>query len=130
MLATPSSIVWTFSNSSYKKGGLRAFCDNIIKAPIQVQHCKKKNVYCVVKFCFNLTLLSQLPATRNVDGREAGLNFSELMLSSGGEVTSKSFIGFVFAGFVFDPNTVLVPNAVDPPPNRLILECYMKKLTK
>ena len=86
-------------------------------------------MYCVVKFCFNLTLLSQLPATRNVDGREAGLNFSELMLSSGGDVTSKSFIGFVFAGFVFDPNTVLVPNAVDPPPNKLILECYMKKLT-
>ena len=75
-------------------------------------------------------MLSQLPATRNVDGREAGLNFSELMLSSGGDVTSKSFIGFVFAGFVFDPNTVLVPNAVDPPPNKLILECYMKKLTK
>lgn len=40
-----------------------------------------------------LTLLSQLPAARNVVGSVPGLNASTLTLSSGGLGTSMSFIG-------------------------------------
>jgi hypothetical protein len=44
---------------------------------------------------FDPTLLSQLPAIRKFCGKVAGLKESEEIESSGGDVTSKSLIGFV-----------------------------------
>ena len=59
---------------------------------------------------------------RNVDGRTPGLNAIELTLSSGGDATSMSFIGFVCCVVVavVVPNIVFAPNVVAPP-NKLIV---------
>lgn len=49
------------------------------------------------------TLLSQLPAIKKFCGNAAGENARQLIESSGGEVTSKSFIGFAVLGVVVEP---------------------------
>jgi hypothetical protein len=54
-------------------------------------------------------LLSQLPAIRKFCGIEAGLKASEDTESSGGEVTSKSFIGLA------DDVVVAFPKLEDAP---------------
>jgi len=62
-----------------------------------------------------LTLLSQLPAARNVVCNVPGLNASTLTLSSGGLGTSISFIGLWFVVVVVEPpNNVVPPNVVVP----------------
>lgn len=53
----------------------------------------------------HLTLLSQLPAIRKFWGIAAGEKAKQLTESSGGETTSKSFIGF-------DELLVVAPNAL------------------
>lgn len=56
-----------------------------------------------------LTLQSQLPAIKKFCGIVAGEKAKELTLSSGGEVTSKSFIGFADDGVVVEPNADVKP---------------------
>ena len=70
----------------------------------------------------HITLLSQLPAMRNVDGSTPGLNARELTLSSGADVTSMSFMGLWLVCVLVLLNTPVVPNVDVPPPNKLILE--------
>jgi hypothetical protein len=57
-------------------------------------------------------LLSQLPAIRKFCGIVAGLKASEVTESSGGEVTSKSFIGLADDGVVVAPKPDDVPNVL------------------
>ena len=58
---------------------------------------------------------------RKVDGKTAGLKARELTLSSGGDTTSKSFIGLKLVVFAL-PNTPVLPKLdVVFPPNKLIL---------
>lgn len=49
-------------------------------------------------------MLSQLPAIRKFWGILDGLNANEDTESSGGEVTSKSFMGLAEDGVLVDPN--------------------------
>lgn len=57
-----------------------------------------------------LTWLSQLPAIKKFCGSEAGLKARLLMESSGGETTSKSFIGLCV------PVAEAAENMPTPPP--------------
>ena len=57
-----------------------------------------------------LTLLSQLPAIKKFCANDEGLNANEDTESSGGDMTSKSFIGFV------EVDVDCAPKAL-PPPN-------------
>ncbi len=54
-----------------------------------------------------LTQLSQLPATNKLVGMAAGLKANAEVESSGGETTSKSFIGFTVAVVVVLENVVV-----------------------
>jgi hypothetical protein len=60
----------------------------------------------------SLTLLSQLPAIRKFCGIVAGLKASDETESSGGEVTSKSFIGFADDGVEVVPKAEEVPSVL------------------
>jgi hypothetical protein len=60
----------------------------------------------------SLTLLSQLPAIRKFCGIVAGLKASDETESSGGDVTSKSFIGFADDGAEAVPKEGEAPNVL------------------
>lgn len=72
-----------------------------------------------------LTQLSQLPATSKFDGIVAGLNAKAEVESSGGETTSKSFIGLTVA--VDEP--VVNEDVPSPPcPNIFYEDSYKENL--
>ena len=71
----------------------------------------------------SLTLLSQLPAIRKFCGIVAGLKASDETESSGGEVTSKSFIGFADDGVEVVPKEEEVPNVLWL---NIIIRTYLK----
>lgn len=56
-----------------------------------------------------LTLQSQLPAIKKFCGIVAGEKAKELIESSGGDVTSKSFIGFAVDGVAEAPKALVNP---------------------
>jgi hypothetical protein len=78
----------------------------------------RKSYQCIIYFqefyapstALSLTLLSQLPAMRKFCGIVAGLKANDETESSGGEVTSKSFIGFADDGVEVVPKADEVPN--------------------
>jgi len=61
-----------------------------------------------------LTVLSQLPAMRNVFCDVAGLNSIAETVSSGGNTTSKSLLGFVGSAIVNTPQAVKPPYSINP----------------
>lgn len=73
------------------------------------------------------TLLSQLPTTMNVEGRRPGLKAIQLTLSSGGDVTSMSFIGFTTPGVAVLLNMEVVAPKLGVPLNKLIVKVFYNR---